>query len=680
MIVAGVKRTVLFAALLSGCGASFAETLGNGALAIDFGGADQGFGIKRIVNRIEGETAFVKGSPTGVDFWALLFHSHGTDGRIAETRVDNKAPCAARRIEKTDGVWKFVWEGLDLPDEKGAFDVVATVRLVGKNASSWEIEVKNRSTKWGLFETQYPYLRETVGEGEADVMMPAQFLGERLYRRHTSEMFTPGEDINHSWYPMVTAFMKDGAGLFISPYDGQGRIKRMRFLKNHDLAYVTPVENAGIAGRAAEGPNYPVIIAAYRGDWCEAARIYRKWALRQKWCAKGPIAKRADYPKRIAECHGWLMAEQEARGVSNFVTKVRQRFPDVKFGCEWTKWGNQPFDTNYPEMLPSRLGVDAVMQYGVDVGLPLMPYTNGRLWDAELASWYYAKRDSTMDEKGGPNLEEYGRNRKFGVMCPATRGWQDCFGEYMIRLCETIKCGIVYIDQVGCSRPKTCFDPSHGHPLGGGTWWVDGNRRLMGRIHDELSKRGVPMTSEGANECYLDVIDGQELACRPQAEDIPFYTFVYGGYTTYFASELDFNTEFVPFWAIYARATAWGVEPGLSYSWPLNPGKERFGEAFATCARFREEAKEFLAYGHLVGEVRFTKAPATFRTSWPKDRTKALSGEFPEVYGAIWQNVDDTKRAVVLANNTDREQTVSFSEPFAGKATLAPYSLKLIRE
>ena len=680
MKTAGAIMAAVLSVVLMTAWAANAETLANDALAIEFADASLGFGVKGIVNRLDGETAFVKGVERGVDFWALLFHAKDAAGKIVEARVDNRAPCAARRIEKVDAKWTFVWEGLDLPDEKGVFDVRATVRLIGKTASSWEIEVNNRSAKWGLFETHYPYLREVVGEGEADVMLPAQFLGARLYRKHTSERFTPGEDINHSWYPMVTAFMKDGAGLFVSPYDGQGRIKRMRFLKNHDLAYVTPVENAGIAGKAAEGPRYPIVIAAYRGDWCEAARIYRKWALRQKWCAKGPIAKRADSPKRMAECHGWLVAEQEARGVSNFVTKVRKRFPDVKFGCEWTKWGNQPFDTNYPEMLPSRPGVDVVMQYGVDAGLPLMPYTNGRLWDTEQASWYYAKRDATLDEKGRPNLEEYGRNRKFGVMCPAVRGWQDCFSEYMIRLCETIKCGIVYIDQVGCSRPKTCFDPSHGHPLGGGTWWVDGNRTIMGRIHDALSERGVAITSEGANECYLDVIDGQQLACRPQAEDIPFYTFVYGGYTTYFASELDFGTEFLPFWTIYARATIWGVESGLSYSWPLDHGKERFGEAFANCARFREEAKEFLAYGHLTGEVKFAKTPATFSTSWPKDKKVTFTGTFPEVMGAAWQNVDDTKQAVALANMTDCEQTVSFSEPFVGKATLAPYSLKLVRE
>lgn len=671
------KRTgMLLAAALWGCCAFGGETLSGEALAIEFADASTGFGIKGIVNRTAEGVSFVKGAQSGSDFWALMFHSRGGDGKIAKFRLDNRAPARARRLEKSGNRWKFIWEGLDVSGEKGVVDVVATVRLVGRGASSWEIEVRNRSSVWGLFETEYPCLREVVAEGEADVMVPAQFLGARLYRNHTSEMFLPAEDINYSWYPMVAAFMKGGAGLFVSAFDGQGRIKRMRFSKNHDVSFMTPVESAGVPGKAAEGPRYPVVIAAYSGDWTEAAKIYRRWALRQKWCAKGPIVKRADYPRIMAESHGWLIAEAAAPGVSNFVAKVRRRFPDVKFACEWTKWGNQPFDTNYPEMLPFRKGVDDVMAFGTKAGLPLMPYTNGRLWDTEQASWYYARKDCTMSETGEPNLEKYGRT--FGVMCPASEGWQDCFSDYMIKLCEKVRCGMVYIDQIGCSRPKLCFDPAHGHPLGGGTWWVDGCREIMGRIHAALSANGVPITSEGANECYLDVIDGCQLACRPKAEDIPFYTYVYGGYSTYFASELDFDTEFVPFWAIYARATAWGVASGLSYSWPLNSGKERFGAAFADCARFREKAKEFLAYGHFTGDVKFDVEPAKFSTSWPGRHGSVYTGEFPEVYGAAWLNADDTRRAVVLVNMTDREQRVSFGEPFRGDAVLKPYSLELL--
>ena len=112
-------------------------------------------------------------------------------------------------------------------------------------------------------------------------------------------------------------------------------------------------------------------------------------------------------------------------------------------------------------------------------------------------------------------------------------------------------------------------------------------------------------------------------------------------------------------------------------------GKERFGDALANCARFREKAKEFLEYGHLVGEVTFSDEPGRLDLSWPNPMNGGLNtvkGSFPEVMGAVWMSVDDSTRAVVLANMTDREQKVSFAQPFAGSAVLAPNALELIRE
>ena len=182
--------TVAIGLLAAACAAG-AETLENASLSIQFASAEQGFGVRRIVNRIDGETAFVRGVERGVDLWALLFHSRDAAGKVVEARVDNKAPAANRRIERTDGECRLVWEGMDLPGEKGVFDVVATVKLVGKAQSTWEIDVRNRSLKWGLFETHYPYFRGVVEEGEADVMLPAQGLGARLYRKHDSKDFLP---------------------------------------------------------------------------------------------------------------------------------------------------------------------------------------------------------------------------------------------------------------------------------------------------------------------------------------------------------------------------------------------------------------------------------------------------------------------------------------------------------
>jgi len=81
------------------------------------------------------------------------------------------------------------------------------------------------------------------------------------------------------------------------------------------------VENAGVPGKAAEGPRYAVTLAAFKGDWWQAARMYREWAVKQKWCAKGRIRERADYPKAMSDIDAWLLANGDPRTISNIVVR-----------------------------------------------------------------------------------------------------------------------------------------------------------------------------------------------------------------------------------------------------------------------------------------------------------------------------------------------------------------------
>lgn len=661
-----------------------AETLENEALQIEFRCPADGLGVAGITDRASG-VRFVRGSETGADLWALVFHGRDATNGIVVANLDNRAPAVSREVRKSADAWELVWKGLDLPGEKGVVDVTATVRLAGAAAaSSWDIAVDCRSDHWALYETQYPYLRHIVDDGAADVLMPAQGLGARVFANHVAPAVP--EAFNYpGWYPMVAAYMQGGTGLYFAALDGKARNKRMLFLKDHDLRLETVVEEAGVVGAAAKGPGYPVVLATYRGDWWEAAKLYRRWALKQKWCAKGKMIDRADYPRRMSETHAWLLCVGGPGGASNFVTNIRRKWPDARFGVEWTQWGNQPFDVNYPEMLPAQRHVDETMAYATAIGVPLMPYMNGRLWDTELASWHYAQKDCTWAEDGQFQFERYGppaRIRTFGVMCPGAAGWRACFGDYVVRLCDVTKCGYVYLDQIACSRPKPCFEPAHGHARGGGSWWSDGQRQILEPVRRALAARNVPITSEGAGEYLLDVIDGYLLACAPRVEDVPFYTAVYGGYATYFGSYLKPGTAFDAYYAISARALVWGVAPGWYHMWPNEDRYRRWGDALADLARVREAAKEFLAYGSLEGAVALREDVGEVSLAWPNPMggDNVFSGTFPGVIGTWWKDARGERTAVALANVSDTERRVSFARPFAGSAVLPAYSVRVVKE
>jgi len=52
-------------------------------------------------------------------------------------------------------------------------------------------------------------------------------------------------------------------------------------------------------------------------------------------------------------------------------------------------------------------------------------------------------------------------------------------------------CDGVYVDQVSAMRDELCYNPHHGHPLGGGRWWTDGNREMMRKIETSRIVTGM---------------------------------------------------------------------------------------------------------------------------------------------------------------------------------------------
>ena len=657
-----------------------AVTLDNGSIAIHFDGSGHGFALTGIVNKVAGAARFVTAQGKKADFWELRF----TGGPGGVTSIHNHSPSRRSMRPLSDGGAVFTWSGLSLPGASMAVDVEAKVCFNADGASVWTIAAVNRATNgWALAYTSYPYLRGVLSPGEGDALVPSKNLGGRFIRGFVPADLSP-QSYNHpSWFPMVTAFHRGDAGLYVAAHDRESRIKTLFYENDGSMRFETPVENAGVAGKAAEGPRYPVVIAAYKGDWWQTARRYRKFAMTCPWTAKGPIAHRADFPKAMADTAVWCALSGTMADASNQTAWVRARWPDLKIGMHWYDWHLQPkyhSDACYPEFLPRPGVAEHIAEYNTK-NIVLMPYVNGRLWDSQLMSYQYAVRDACMREDGTPHTEAYGKG--FAVMCPACPMWQDVLLRMGTNVVEGLGAPAIYYDQVTCSRPKPCFNPAHGHPLGGGTWWADGYRKAFSRLHERFSARNVPITSEGAAETWLDVVDGHLICGRgANPDDVPFLPAVYSGYTVYFGmiptARAYYNKEFV---AYVARATLWGCATGRwGYTRFFKPDMPdsytqrictRHSDAVAALARVRMAAADFLVYGHLEDELRPIDPPQKTVLPWcsprrPRNGKNALQPlmlEQPAVMGTVWRDVDDSRKAVFAANVSDSAQTVRFRMP-----------------
>ena len=669
--------------------AASAVTLESETLALLFADAGQGFAVTGFVNKVEGRTWFSAASGAkSADFWELQF----TGGPKGTATLQNHNPSRRSVRRLPCGGAAFRWEGLGLLGAPGAVDVEAKVAFAKDGSSEWTFAVANRATNgWALAYTSYPYLRCVLPAGECDALVPTKHLGARFIKGFKAAELSPLNYGYPGWYPMVTAFQRGAAGLYMAAHDREARIKTLLYEKDGSVRFETPMEDMGIAGKAAEGPRYPVVIAAYSGDWWSAARLYRNFAMTCPWTAKGPIAHRADFPKAMADIAFWCTLGGRVEDASNRIDLVRARWPDLKIGLHWYGWQcHSSFytDSYYPEFLPLK-GVMELLGSCRERNLYAMPYINGRLWDTQLMSFPYARRDACTRPDGTPQIENFGRGT--AVMCPACPMWQDVLLRMGTNVVDGLGASVIYYDQVTCSRPMLCHSPEHSHPAGGGTWWTDGYRAAFRRIHNHLAPKNVPITSEGAGEFLLDLVDGHLICGRVAAQDdVPFLPAVYSGYTVYFGVVHCAPNYYSREVAVDATlATLWGCASGRwGYSRYFTPGPYT-SQLTKTCAanadvigalaRARMAAADFLVYGHLEDELRPLDPPQKMKRRWSPPR-KARPGrpapepveiEVPSVAGAVWRDVDCTRRAVFAANVSEAAQTVRFRMPKGcGKAAL----------
>lgn len=659
-----------------------AETvLESPAMRIRFADAEKGFAISRIENRLAGGVGFVQAPGNGEGFWSISF-ARQVAGTNVFTSLSSKAAAEKSAVRTPDGGARFRWKNMSLPGEPGVVDVAAVVSFDADGRSEWRLAVRNRSTRWALWRTIYPLLFSVMPDGKGDILMPAKSLGARLIRNYDSHLKTRKRFFHPSCYPSVSAYLLGDAGLYVAAHDDDARIKETVFTVGMNAFFETPVENGGVVGKAAEGPRYPVVIACFKGDWWEAAKIYRAWALKRP-SMKGRIVDRADFPRAMAETDVWALGGGKPARAKQVLARIDAAFPDVQKGLEWTQWQEPVFLAQLPDIFPAVPGVSELMSQYKAKGFTFLPYLNGRVWDPANPAWETAKDKVTVDERGRPHTEKY-NDRDYGVMCAGTELWQKKVTEIGLRnLNETGSNGIYY-DQVSCSPAFPCYNPNHGHPVGGGKWWTEGYRQALQPVHAAYAAKNAPITSEQAGDFLPDVIDGYLLATVPLADDVPFFTAVYSGYLTYHGIRMMPGNTDEAFFAAHARQLLWGVTPGWIFSWLLEyPHLESKAKIVTRIVNLRHAAKAYLAYGSLLGDLK------------PLDRLETLSFDFndyasesvdakpiattraelPAVIGTVWKSADGKGRAVVAANLSASEQTIRFRVPDRVEA-FAPRAVK----
>ena len=616
------------------------------------------FGLISMVDKITG-AGYVYNDVKEAMMWQLEFKM-GTNS----TGISNKisSPVAEHQV-LPDGsqLLSITWTNIRWWRNNNFATVHVTISLPKDSGIAiWRIDVDNHDDLWGLWAVKFPYIDGFLKSGEYNVAVPGgngginfRNLAGPITRRYPSG----------PWPAQFLCGTKGSDSFYLSAMDPDSRVKEFSINPGKEFFLTLYPEGMGVAG--SDSPDkFPYAFGVYQGNWEKACKIYRVWALNQRWTASGPLLHRDDVPGILKNMGMWLQMSNEVENNKDntrlLVSEIKDANVqlDVPIGVHWYNWHQMPFDNKYPYFFPGRPEIRGAFKDLVGKGFLIMPYINGMIADYDNSDIKYFLPYSTKDETGVPRLRLWGtQSGRMVIMCPTQKFWHDKILAVVDTLYREYGVNGVYIDQISAHPAELCFDKTHGHSIGGGNYWVEGFRGMLSKIRDYSVPRGLVITSEDTGEPYIDQIDAF-LTWATIGEDLPMMEMVYSGYTLYFGSRAE-NLPDGIFHVIEGRAFLWGHQNGWMSPWYLKEGHEKKAAFMKKIGKYRIATRHFLTYGELSELIKPTNSVPVIQGNYNSNDGNTRKFEYPEVMGSVWKS-EDGRIGVYMANFTEKENMFQF--------------------
>ncbi len=516
---------------------------------------------------------------------------------------------------------------------------------------------------------------------------------------------SPGQGKRMEWpYPgqislqCLAFYAEGGPGLYVSCDDASVFRKAFAFFGdgrgNIGCDFVHVPQQAGISGGRWTLP-YHAVLGTFAGDWVTAAEGYREWATNQQWAAESRLHK-GEVPDWVLNTGMWVWNRGRSPGVLTPAIALQKKL-GLPVSVFWHWWHGCSYDTGFPEYLPPREGAEAfktALAAAHTNEIHALVYMNQRLWGTTTKSWTEenAERFAVKDRNGKTYVETYNSFTKApcASMCLGTEFWRDKYAGLAERAVHELRVDGIYMDQACASL--VCYDATHGHPVGPGTYWMDGFHTLTKEIRDGCGT--VTLAGEGCGEAWLPWLDlmlclqvSKERYSAPDGwEPIPFFQAVYhahavtyGNYSSLTMPPYDdlWPAEFAPkeplklldrkfsrqFLLEQARAFVWGQQPTVANFLP-NQLEERPEETdyMMRLAKLRSGAEKYLLRGTFLRPPELHAPEATLDISrlsiyaGQKGGLTVFQKQCPVAVAGAWR-APDGDVAVALASIT-KEPTV----------------------
>ena len=501
----------------------------------------------------------------------------------------------------------------------------------------------------------------------------------------------------HSTTMQFSAYVANGSGLYFDTRDKYGYFKSYCYEKGdrnsvrYACTHLMPLE--AIPPRTYALP-YPSTCAIFQGDWFAAAEIYRTWALRQEWSVSARARRSGETASKVRNLALWVWNRGSIEEAARPVEWLADRL-GLPVAFDWYWWHRNPYDAEYPRYLPPREGEEAfksAVRKLKSKGVFTQVYINGMMWDQDDVSWEDGGRQSVVIKEDGEPMSGIFNTymgHRLAYMCGGGR----MFRETIVALAKSIKAlGLdgLYLDVIGTACMNACYNPEHGHPLGGGTYQVEGFRKLLGRVHEACP--GMPLSSESCGEMYIGLLDAGIMLdpswerfgynTKDHQQIIPLFNAVYHGLFPLFGNYalVDAIPPWDPLWPAkakwknekswnelcpeqffleIARTVIWGLQPTVANMKNSHVSDKRFKKEIdflCHAVQFYYENRDSLLDGRMLppGEIKADDMKVSFlkRMIFTKEGEEIINKKtVPAVIHSVWLTKDGAK-ILILANYT----------------------------
>jgi len=612
--------------------------------------------------------------------WEVVF----ARGKQVYTITNNYKPCSYAIVEKLpNGTTRAVmqWNRLRWWEEDDAVSITVIVELPkDKGIAQWRIFVENNSDFWGLWSVLFPIVNGFPESGEYDIARPSFACGGELIK--TCDQRLKGRYPGSEWPMQMVSFNKGGNSVYLATIDKEARakdfviepvegIESLRYPviyygRRHRSFDPEPGEriyiehypdDMGVQG--SDYPDhYPVAFGVHQGNWTKAAKIYRNWALKQKWTQKGPLSNRIDIPESIINTGVWIhnngnREEGTPKQMNKPLLEAAKKL-DVPLAIHWENWLNPHYDH-----LSAKKGFKERVYELKENNIIVMPSIEGAAVKLNSNDFDKFEPHAVKDEVEGLkfNLSSDNSGRQIS-MCGNQVQWQDKIESAVDEIKEKYGVNGIYLDRVLGQSHKLCFDKSHFHTLGGGSYWTNGNRELLGKVNSVAIRNGGNMmvSSEGGSEVFIDQLDANLFNSPPSVNEIPLMQMVYSGYTIFFGSTCDYSKSNNYFRYAQGQAFIDGRQNGWMDLRLFKPEYKVKVDYLKQCGKYRTSALEYLVFGQFLDLVIPTQEIESFTDSSLGQGSNEYSQSYdvPCAEARLWKS-EDGGLAILFANYVDKE-------------------------